>query len=132
MFTLFQKKANFAIEGATDHTRRPLVYFAGCCRLLSTGECHDDPLILKTRVITDLIVQGAQNLVVPIRSSMSNISRRKLHQKPQIGLTTMHKGCEYCWLTQEDVVRYLLSSIGLFSPSPPSRSAPSGSSTPTY
>ena len=35
---------------------------------------------------------------------------------PQIGLTTMHKGCEYCWLTQEDVVRYLLSSIGLFSP----------------
>ena len=64
----------------------------------------------------DLIVQGAQNLVVPIQSSMSNISRRKLHQKPQIGLTTMHKGCEYCWLTQEDVVRYLLSSIGLFSP----------------
>ena len=47
---------------------------------------------------------------------MSNISRRKLHQKPQIGLTTMHKGCEYCWLTQEDVVRYLLSSIRLFSP----------------
>ena len=28
----------------------------------------------------------------------------------------MHKGCEYCWLTQEDVVCYLLSSIGLFSP----------------
>ena len=47
---------------------------------------------------------------------MSNISRRKLHQKPQIDLTTMHKGCEYCWLTQEDVVCYLLSSIGLFSP----------------
>ena len=47
---------------------------------------------------------------------MSNISRRKLHQKAQIGLTTMHKGCEYCWVTQEDVVCYLLSSIGLFSP----------------
>ena len=61
-------------------------------------------------------MQGAHNLVVPIRSSMSNISRRKLHQNPQIGLTTMHKGCEYCWPTQEDVVCYLLSSIGLFSP----------------
>ena len=61
-------------------------------------------------------MQGAQKLVVPIRSSMSNNSRRKLHQKLQIGLTTMHKGCEYCWLTQEDVVRYLLSSIRLFSP----------------
>ncbi|KAL6311031.1 hypothetical protein AAG906_015920 [Vitis piasezkii] len=64
----------------------------------------------------DLILQGAQNLVVPIRSSISNSSRRKLYQKPQTSPTTMHKGCEYCWLTQEDVVRYLLSSIGLLSP----------------
>lgn len=62
----------------------------------------------------DLILQGAQNLVVPIRSSGS--SRRKLYQKPQTSPITMHKGCEYCWLTQEDVIRYLLSSIGLFSP----------------
>ena len=26
-----KKKANFAIGGATDHPRRPCVYFAGCC-----------------------------------------------------------------------------------------------------
>lgn len=58
----------------------------------------------------DLILQGAQNLVVPIET---RISRRKLLQKPSS--TTVHNGQEFCWLTQEDVMRYLLSSIGLFS-----------------
>ncbi|XP_019192865.1 PREDICTED: CBS domain-containing protein CBSX5-like [Ipomoea nil] len=58
----------------------------------------------------DLILQGAQNLVVPIET---RISRRKLLQKPSS--TAIHNGQEFCWLTQEDVMRYLLSSIGLFS-----------------
>ncbi|XP_031104710.1 CBS domain-containing protein CBSX5-like [Ipomoea triloba] len=58
----------------------------------------------------DLILQGAQNLVVPIET---RISRRKLLQKPSS--TTVHNGQEFCWLTHEDVMRYLLSSIGLFS-----------------
>ncbi|XP_047306896.1 CBS domain-containing protein CBSX5-like [Impatiens glandulifera] len=50
----------------------------------------------------DLILQGTQNLVVPIKTS----SRRKL-QKPL-----------FCWLTEEDIIRFLLNSIGLFSPTP--------------
>ncbi|PSS16197.1 CBS domain-containing protein [Actinidia chinensis var. chinensis] len=58
----------------------------------------------------DLILQGAQNLVVPIKTN----SRRKL---PKSSITS-HNGREFCWLTQEDIVRFLLSSIGLFSPIP--------------
>lgn len=61
-----------------------------------------------------MMIGGAQNLVVPIHSS---ISRRK-HQL-QRSSTTFHNGQEFCWLTQEDVLRFLLSSIGLFSPIAP-------------
>ncbi|GLU23416.1 hypothetical protein SLE2022_394200 [Rubroshorea leprosula] len=63
----------------------------------------------------DLILKGAQNLVVPIKSRLG--SRRKQYQKPS-STTTIHGGCEFCWITQEDVIRFLLSSIGLFSPIP--------------
>ncbi|KAK9269279.1 hypothetical protein L1049_001049 [Liquidambar formosana] len=66
----------------------------------------------------DLILQGAQNLVVPIQTNISTNSRRKPHQKLSITEPTMHNGREFCWLTQEDVIRYLLGSIGLFSPIP--------------
>ncbi|KAK6132817.1 hypothetical protein DH2020_033416 [Rehmannia glutinosa] len=59
----------------------------------------------------DLILQGAQNLVVPIKTS--NTKRKQL-QKPSI-CPTIHNGQQFCWLTQEDVIRFLLSSIGLFS-----------------
>ncbi|KAE8732161.1 CBS domain-containing protein CBSX5 [Hibiscus syriacus] len=64
----------------------------------------------------DLILEGAQNLVVPIRTKLSN-KRSKQQQKPSVTVTN-HKGREFCWLTQEDVIRFLLSSIGLFSPIP--------------
>ncbi|WOL10524.1 CBS domain-containing protein CBSX5-like [Canna indica] len=53
----------------------------------------------------DLILDGAQNLVVPIRS----VSRKKLH----LGGSG---GGDFCWLTHEDFVRYFLNSIALFSP----------------
>lgn len=59
----------------------------------------------------DLILQGTQNLVVPIKTS----SRSKALQNCSTNSTT-HNGGEFCWLTQEDVIRFLLSSIGLFSP----------------
>ncbi|KAF8409288.1 hypothetical protein HHK36_005362 [Tetracentron sinense] len=65
----------------------------------------------------DLILEGAQNLVVPIQSNISSNSRKKLLQKSSFG-PTLHKGHEFCWLTQEDVIRFLLSSIGIFSPIP--------------
>lgn len=65
----------------------------------------------------DLILQGAQNLVVPIlQTKRSHISRRK--QLLKASATSSHNGAEFCWLTQEDVIRFLLGSIGLFSPLP--------------
>jgi len=61
----------------------------------------------------DLILEGAQNLVVPISQTKKGVlSRRKLQQK---SLTiNSHSGVEFCWLTQEDVIRFLLGSIGRF------------------
>lgn len=66
----------------------------------------------------DLILQGAQNLVVPIKSRITGSSKRKLLQKSSSITPTIHNGREFCWLTQEDVIRFLLNSIGLFSPIP--------------
>ncbi|KAK4363854.1 hypothetical protein RND71_015212 [Anisodus tanguticus] len=67
----------------------------------------------------DLILQGAQNLVVPIETRFSGSSRRKLLQKSSPTKScTLHNGREFRWLTQEDVIRYFLSSIGFFSPLP--------------
>ncbi|KAG7024844.1 CBS domain-containing protein CBSX5 [Cucurbita argyrosperma subsp. argyrosperma] len=61
----------------------------------------------------DLVLQGAQNLVVPIKTRLGSNSRRKHHKTPK---NIIHGGREFCWLTQEDIIRYLLNSIGLFSP----------------
>lgn len=68
-------------------------------------------------------MQGAQNLVVPIRPRHSSSSSRRKQQQKLLATTntptTIHAGGrEFCWLTQEDIIRFLLSSIGLFSPIP--------------
>ncbi|XP_052177133.1 CBS domain-containing protein CBSX5-like [Diospyros lotus] len=73
--------------------------------------CHVEPSSSLLEAI-DLILGGAQNLVVPIKTN----SRRK--QQKSSNSSTSHNGREFCWLTQEDVIRFLLSSIGLFSPIP--------------
>ncbi|KAG6777024.1 hypothetical protein POTOM_016822 [Populus tomentosa] len=62
----------------------------------------------------DLILEGAQNLVIPLHSPFT---RKKLISNSTAN-STLHNNREYCWLTQEDIVRYLLNSIGLFSPTP--------------
>lgn len=62
----------------------------------------------------DLIVKGAHNLVVPLQGRNS----RKNHLHKSSFSSTFHNDSEYCWLTQEDVVRFLLNSIGVFSPIP--------------
>ncbi|CAN0893313.1 CBS domain-containing protein CBSX5 [Linum grandiflorum] len=63
----------------------------------------------------DLIAEGAQNLVIPIHNPFS--LRKKLSQIQSS--TTLHSyNREYCWLTQEDIIRYLLNCIGFFSPLP--------------
>lgn len=68
----------------------------------------------------DLILQGAQNLVVPILpTKRSGVSRRKQQQHQKASSTiNSHSSCEFCWLTQEDVIRFLLGSIGVFTPLP--------------
>ncbi|XP_054812763.1 CBS domain-containing protein CBSX5 [Prosopis cineraria] len=80
---------------------------------------HIDPSSSLSEAI-DLILQGAQNLVVPLPAKKGSFSRRKQHQKPSSSsaICTSHIGREFCWLTQEDVIRFLLGSIGLFSPLP--------------
>ncbi|KAK4347135.1 hypothetical protein RND71_033474 [Anisodus tanguticus] len=66
----------------------------------------------------DYILEGAQNLVIPIQNYRSTPSRKKLLSKASSLSPTNHNGVEYCWLTQEDIVRFLLNSIGVFSPMP--------------
>nr|XP_010940409.1 CBS domain-containing protein CBSX5 [Elaeis guineensis] len=58
----------------------------------------------------DVILDGAQNLVVPIRSGAG---RKKL-----LGGGGGGGVVDFCWLTQEDFVRFFLNSIALFSPVP--------------
>ncbi|XP_035835554.1 CBS domain-containing protein CBSX5 isoform X2 [Helianthus annuus] len=74
---------------------------------------HVDPSYSLLEAI-DLIINGAQNLVVPIKNTTSK--RKQLRQPTSLAPTTHAGGREFCWLTQEDVIRFLLSSIGLFSP----------------
>ncbi|KAG9149702.1 hypothetical protein Leryth_012426 [Lithospermum erythrorhizon] len=45
-------------------------------------------------------------------------SGRKFSNAPSLPGFSLHSSSEYCWLTQEDIVRFLLNSIGVFSPLP--------------
>ncbi|XP_073526293.1 uncharacterized protein [Phyllobates terribilis] len=54
-----------------------------------------------------LIIQGAHHLVIPIQPTRN-------HQKPY----SSKDGQEFCWLTQEDLIRFILCSIGSFTPIP--------------
>lgn len=81
--------------------------------------------------VLNLIVDGAQNLVVQITShgskyvrySRGSASQKNLFSKNPSApthalLPKIHNGREYCWLTHEDVLRFLLGSINAFSPLP--------------
>lgn len=60
--------------------------------------------------------EGVQNLVIAI----PNEKRWKMREREFLesdGILHNDK-LLYCWLTQEDVMRYLLNSIGVFSPMP--------------
>ncbi|KAE9599287.1 hypothetical protein Lal_00043930 [Lupinus albus] len=68
----------------------------------------------------DAMYEGVQNLVIPIVNQNHSNSRKRGAEKSQYiesnqDYKTKYK---YCWLTQEDVIRYLLNSIGMFSPAP--------------
>ncbi|KFK26996.1 hypothetical protein AALP_AA8G320500 [Arabis alpina] len=73
----------------------------------------------------DLIIRGAQNLIVPIETR--SITKRRQQQQQQRNVvvslttntTTTHKNNkQFCWITQEDIIRFLLDSINVFSPLP--------------
>ncbi|CAI9760305.1 unnamed protein product [Fraxinus pennsylvanica] len=66
----------------------------------------------------DCILEGTQNLVIPIQNHRSTFSRKKFPNKSASFDSKHCNGREYCWLTQEDIVRFLLNSIGVFSPIP--------------
>ncbi|MQL88627.1 hypothetical protein Taro_021202 [Colocasia esculenta] len=55
----------------------------------------------------DVILGGAQSLMVPLRAA--GVTGRKKPQKNALA---------FCWLTQEDFVRFFLNSIAAFSPVP--------------
>ncbi|KAK4759753.1 hypothetical protein SAY87_022884 [Trapa incisa] len=63
----------------------------------------------------ELILDGAQNIIVPIISGSTSNPKKKLLNKQS---SSLHNNRQYCWLTQEDIIRYLLNSIGLFCPTP--------------
>lgn len=52
------------------------------------------------------MLEGAQNIVIPLPR------RKKIAQKASLK-STLHNDREYCWLTQEDIIRYFLNSIGI-------------------
>lgn len=52
----------------------------------------------------DYILEGTQNLIIPVQNNL----RKRVLRKPS----------SFCWLTQEDVVRFLLNCVGAFSPIP--------------
>ncbi|KAF8116839.1 hypothetical protein N665_0014s0100 [Sinapis alba] len=73
----------------------------------------------------DLITGGAQNLIVPIQTKP--ITKRRQTRNAVVSLTTntttttttTHKNSiQFCWITQEDIIRFLLDSISVFSPLP--------------
>lgn len=80
---------------------------------------HVDPSSSLLQAL-DLILEGAQNLIVPIKNH-KRLSFKKIGQKIASAGTvssTSHGGKEFCWINQEDVVRFLLGFIGVFSPLP--------------
>lgn len=62
----------------------------------------------------DYMLEGTQNLVIPIQNRRINNTRKRFINRQ--ASCSGYTGYECCWLTQEDVVRFLLNSIGAFSP----------------
>lgn len=67
----------------------------------------------------DYIVEGTQNLVIPIQSHRINNARKRFVNRQSS--CSRYNDHECCWLTQEDVVRFLLNYVGAFSPEPASK-----------
>ncbi|XP_051126102.1 CBS domain-containing protein CBSX5-like [Andrographis paniculata] len=67
----------------------------------------------------ECILEGTQNLVIPITNHRTTDARKKSFiRKKVLKCDCLNRHLHCCWLTQEDMVRYLLNSIGVFSPIP--------------
>ncbi|XP_071705591.1 CBS domain-containing protein CBSX5-like [Rutidosis leptorrhynchoides] len=67
----------------------------------------------------DCILEGAQNLVIPVQTTTRSNQRKKLvNPSTLITNTTLHNGKQFCWLTREDIIRFILNSVNVFSPIP--------------
>ncbi|XP_010438612.1 PREDICTED: CBS domain-containing protein CBSX5-like [Camelina sativa] len=65
----------------------------------------------------DLIIQGAQNLIVPIQTKPFT-KKRQQNDKVSVTTSTHSNGRRFCWITQEDIIQFLLGTIAAFSPLP--------------
>ena len=63
----------------------------------------------------DLILDGVHKLVIPIKMSTSKRKKYFLMKASSNSVSALHNDREYCWLGAEDIIRYLLNSIGIFS-----------------
>lgn len=63
--------------------------------------------------VIDAMYEGVQNLVIPIHEA-----ENRWRKKERESLELHDDNRAYCWLTQEDVIRHLLNSISVFSPTP--------------
>ncbi|CAN6842295.1 unnamed protein product [Brassica oleracea] len=65
----------------------------------------------------DLITRGAQNLIVPIQTKRGQHKVPTRNAVVSLTTTTTHKNSrQFCWITQEDIIRFFLGSISTFSP----------------
>ncbi|EOA16781.1 hypothetical protein CARUB_v10005000mg [Capsella rubella] len=65
----------------------------------------------------DLIIGGAQNLIVPIQTKPFT-KKRQENDKVSLTTSTHSNGRRFCWITQEDIIQFLLGTIAAFSPLP--------------
>ncbi|KAL1203070.1 CBS domain-containing protein CBSX5 [Cardamine amara subsp. amara] len=65
----------------------------------------------------DLIIQGAQNLIVPIQTKPF-AKKKQQNDNVSVTTTTHSNGQRFCWITQDDIIQFLLGTIGAFSPLP--------------
>ncbi|CAN8273669.1 unnamed protein product [Cochlearia groenlandica] len=66
----------------------------------------------------DLIIKGAQNLIVPIKTKHITKKKQQQNDNVLIAATRHSYGQRFCWITQEDIIRFLLGCIAAFSPLP--------------
>lgn len=96
-----------------DNISNPSIALNSPVSLLLPSNANAPPLVKQLDPTSsildavDCILEGAQSLIVPRKSRNGGTPR----QKP-------FTGRQFCWITQEDVIRFFFNSINHFSPTP--------------